>query len=163
MNKISQQYMFQVDLLLRCLPHVASCESFALKGGTAINFFLLDMPRLSVDIDVTFLPIKDREESLQEIELSLIKISDSIKRAIPQISIEYTKTKKPLVFNFRLSYVNTSSSKHILYILRLLKKYGDKENNVQTYWYIEHGDMDTEEDVEDYMIITGLKIEIVKF
>jgi len=77
--------------------------------------------------------------------------------------LEYTKTKKPLVFNFRLSYVNTSSSKHILFILRLLKKYGEEGNDVQSYWYIEQGDMDTEEDVEDYMIITGLKIEIVKF
>ncbi len=94
MNNISQQYLSQVDLLLKCLPHVASCENFALKGGTAINFFLLDMPRLSVDIDVTFLPIKAREESLQEIELSLIKIADSIKRAIPQTLIEYTREKK---------------------------------------------------------------------
>lgn len=74
--------------------------------------------------------------------------------------VEYTKTKKPLLFNFKLSYVNTSSSKHILFILRLLKKYGEDGNTVETNWYIEHGDMDTEEDVEDYMIITGLKINI---
>jgi hypothetical protein len=74
--------------------------------------------------------------------------------------VEYTKTKKPLLFNFKLSYVNTSSSKHILFILRLLKKYGEDGNTVETNWYIERGDMDTEEDVEDYMIITGLKINI---
>lgn len=77
--------------------------------------------------------------------------------------VEYTKSKKPLVFNFKLSYVNTSSSKHILFILRLLKKYGEDGNDVQTIWNIEHGDMDTEEDVEDYMIITGLKIKILKY
>ena len=76
--------------------------------------------------------------------------------------VDYTKTKKPLLFNFKLSYVNTSSSKHILYILRLLKDYGDQGNKMQTIWYIENGDMDTEEDVEDYMIITGLKINIEK-
>jgi predicted nucleotidyltransferase component of viral defense system len=35
-------------------------EAFALKGGTAINFFLRDMPRLSVDIDLTYLPIEPR-------------------------------------------------------------------------------------------------------
>ena len=75
--------------------------------------------------------------------------------------VEYTKTKKSLNFNFSLSYVNTSSSKHILFILRLLKKYGDEGNDVQTNWYIEEGDMDTKEDVEDYMIITGLKIKII--
>ncbi len=76
--------------------------------------------------------------------------------------VEYTKTKKPLLFNFRLSYVNTSSSKHILYILRLLREYGEQGNDMQTNWYIESGDMDTEEDVEDYMIITGLDIKIIK-
>lgn len=77
--------------------------------------------------------------------------------------VEYTKTKKPIVFNFRLSYVNTSSSKHILFILRLLKEYKDSGVDVETNWYIENGDMDTEEDVEDYMIITGLKINIIRY
>ena len=72
------------------------------------------------------------------------------------------KTKKPLLFNFKLSYVNTSSSKHILFILRLLKKYSEDGNEVITNWFIEKGDMDTEEDVEDYMIITGLEIKILK-
>ena len=76
--------------------------------------------------------------------------------------VEFMKTKKPILFNFKLSYVNTSSSKHILFILRLLKKYGEEGNDIQTNWFIEKGDMDTEEDVEDYMIITGLKIKIIK-
>lgn len=76
--------------------------------------------------------------------------------------VEYTKTKKPLYFNFKLSYVNTSSSKHILFILRLLNQYGEDGNKIETNWYIESGDMDIEEDVEDYMIITGLKINIIK-
>ncbi|MBN1252950.1 MAG: DUF1987 domain-containing protein [Bacteroidales bacterium] len=76
--------------------------------------------------------------------------------------IEFIKTKKPIKFDFKLSYVNTSSSKHILYILRLLKEYQDNEGEVEANWYVESGDTDTEEDVEDYMIITGLKINIVK-
>lgn len=75
---------------------------------------------------------------------------------------EYIKTNQPILFNFRLSYVNTSSSKHVLFILRLLKEYQDKGNKVEANWYIEPGDTDTEEDVEDYMIISGLKINIVK-
>ena len=45
-------YRAQADLLLQVLPHVAKEESFALKGGTAINLFVRDMPRLSVDIDL---------------------------------------------------------------------------------------------------------------
>ncbi len=46
------QYRRQVALLLRVLPFVAQERSFALKGGTAINLFVRDLPRLSVDIDL---------------------------------------------------------------------------------------------------------------
>ncbi len=75
---------------------------------------------------------------------------------------EYIKTKKSILFNFKLSYVNTSSSKHVLFILRLLKDYQEAGGDVVANWYIEPGDTDTEEDVEDYMIISGLKINIIK-
>jgi hypothetical protein len=50
---------------------VAEESCFALKGGTAINFFVRDMPRLSVDIDLVYLPVKDRRSSLAEIESAL--------------------------------------------------------------------------------------------
>ena len=50
---INPSYRAQVDLLLQVMPHVAKEECFALKGGTAINMFIWDMPRLSVDIDLT--------------------------------------------------------------------------------------------------------------
>ena len=50
---ILQAYKAQVDLLLQILPHIAKEEIFALKGGTAINLFVRDMPRLSIDIDLT--------------------------------------------------------------------------------------------------------------
>jgi hypothetical protein len=75
---------------------------------------------------------------------------------------EFVKTKKPILFNFRLSYVNTSSSKHILFILRLLKEYQNDGGDVTANWFIEVGDTDTEEDVEDYMIISGLSINLLK-
>jgi len=52
----SETYRKQVALLIRALPIVAGEECFALKGGTAINLFIRDMPRLSVDIDLTYLP-----------------------------------------------------------------------------------------------------------
>jgi predicted nucleotidyltransferase component of viral defense system len=54
--------------MLKVLPAVSKVENFALKGGTAINFFWRDIPRLSVDIDLTYLPVKDRKESLQDIK-----------------------------------------------------------------------------------------------
>jgi hypothetical protein len=53
----SMPYREQVSLLLRVLPIVGREEVFALKGGTAINLFVRDLPRLSVDIDLTFLPL----------------------------------------------------------------------------------------------------------
>ena len=63
-----ERYRNQVRLLLSVLPIIADIDFFALKGGTAINFFWRDFPRLSVDIDLTYLPIKGRDESLQEIK-----------------------------------------------------------------------------------------------
>lgn len=57
----SAPYKKQVSLLMRVLPVVAQEQCFALKGGTAINLFVRDMPRLSVDIDLAYLHIKPRD------------------------------------------------------------------------------------------------------
>ena len=59
------RYVAQVRLLLGTMPDIASQTVFALKGGTAINLFYRDMPRLSVDIDLTYLPVADRQSSLR--------------------------------------------------------------------------------------------------
>jgi hypothetical protein len=58
-SEFGSQYIRQVDLLLKILPIVAKEPCFAIKGGTAINLFLRDLPRLSVDIDLVYLPIED--------------------------------------------------------------------------------------------------------
>jgi hypothetical protein len=47
---------------------VAEEPDFALKGGTAINFFIRDMPRVSVDIDLAFIPVTPRPEALSAID-----------------------------------------------------------------------------------------------
>jgi hypothetical protein len=70
----NDQYRRQISLLVRILPFVAAEECFALKGGTAINLFVRDMPRLSVDIDLTYLPVESREESLKTIDATLKRI-----------------------------------------------------------------------------------------
>jgi predicted nucleotidyltransferase component of viral defense system len=54
-------YRRQVALLIRTLPFVAAEDCFVIKGGTAINLFVGDLPRLSVDIDLTCLLILMRE------------------------------------------------------------------------------------------------------
>lgn len=80
-------YHPQAELLLRILPSVMREDVFALKGGTAINFFWRDYPRLSVDIDLTYLPIKERDLSLLEINDRLASIEVRLKRIFPSASM----------------------------------------------------------------------------
>lgn len=82
------QYMRQVDLLVRTLPFIARHEAFALKGGTAINLFYRDMPRLSVDIDLTYLPIEDRETTLKNIDTILDHIREDLLRNLRNTSVQ---------------------------------------------------------------------------
>jgi len=77
----------QAELLLRILPLIYKEEVFALKGGTAINFFVRDLPRLSVDIDLTYLPVNDRDSALDEIRSTLLLISEGIRRRMPGTGI----------------------------------------------------------------------------
>lgn len=70
-----QAYVDQVRLLVRVIPEIAREEIFALKGGTAINLFVRDLPRLSVDIDLVYLPVADREESLLAVREGLERIA----------------------------------------------------------------------------------------
>jgi len=74
----SNIYYKQVKLLLEVLPYINNEKCFALKGGTAINMFIRDMPRLSVDIDLMYLPIEDRFNSLNHISESLERIAKTI-------------------------------------------------------------------------------------
>ncbi len=80
-------YRNQVRLLLDILPEVALESCFALHGGTAINLFIRDMPRLSVDIDLTYLPVEDRECTLANIEQALYSIRDRINIRHPNIRV----------------------------------------------------------------------------
>lgn len=51
---------------------------FALKGGTAINLFVRNLPRLSVDIDLAYLPMNNRQQALDEIDTALKTIAIEI-------------------------------------------------------------------------------------
>ncbi len=75
-------YYRQVQLLLQIIPFVAQHDCFALKGGTAINLFVRDFPRLSVDIDLVFLPMMDRQEALQTIKDNLNTLAVNITEQI---------------------------------------------------------------------------------
>jgi len=75
----------QAALVVRVLPFVAHREEFALKGGTAINLFLRDLPRLSVDIDLAFLPLLPRAETLRATRHGLRRIAEEATHAIPSL------------------------------------------------------------------------------
>jgi len=77
--------------LLNVLPEVAKEKCFALHGGTAINLFVRDMPRLSVDIDLTYLPIEDRSTSITQIEKALERVKANIEKVIPNVRVIHRK------------------------------------------------------------------------
>ena len=69
------------------MPLVYKIKDFAVHGGTAINLFIKDMPRYSVDVDLTYLPVKNREESIKEINNHLSTLKQQIEKVIPGIRI----------------------------------------------------------------------------
>ena len=75
-------YLRQSQLLVRCLPEIGKQACFALKGGTSINFFFRPMPRLSVDIDLTYLPLAGRDEALADISRAMEGIAADVTRRI---------------------------------------------------------------------------------
>lgn len=87
-------YHQQVSLLVRVLPFVATETEFALKGGTAINLFVRDLPRLSVDIDLTFLPVADRKTSLAAIDAGMARMADHIAKGIPGAQVTPSRLHK---------------------------------------------------------------------
>ena len=79
---MNSSFFKQVKLLVEILPHVAKEECFVLKGGTAINLFVRDLPRLSVDIDLAYLPIQDRNQSLEAIDKAMRRVKEHIKSTL---------------------------------------------------------------------------------
>ncbi|MDV5142047.1 hypothetical protein CYR40_18140 [Chimaeribacter arupi] len=99
-------YYQQVQLLLQLIPHIAKHDCFALKGGTAINLFIREFPRLSVDIDLVFLPVLERNASLTAIKSALDSIADAISTSVPasKVSKSYEDKRDAL----RLTVVRDS-------------------------------------------------------
>lgn len=84
---LNSKYFEQVSTLIDIIPLISSDNRFAIKGGTAINLFLFDMPRLSVDIDLCYLPITPREQALSD-------ISDFIKNLSQRVNALGLKTRE---------------------------------------------------------------------
>lgn len=94
-----ESYIQQATLLVRCLPAVAEESCFCLKGGTALNLFLLDLPRLSVDIDLVYVPIEPRDDSFRSIHEALNRIAERLRKlgAVVNVSKDAQKHEKLLV------------------------------------------------------------------
>ena len=84
---MNREYAEKVEVLLRLLPIVMEEKVFAVHGGSAINLFVRNLPRYSVDIDLTYIPLEDREESLAHINAHLMSIAAKAKRAFPGMHI----------------------------------------------------------------------------
>lgn len=84
---MNDRYRKKVELLLKVLPFVTDEECFALHGGTAINLFVKNLFRLSVDIDVTYIPIEDRTTSLMRINEALERIANRVKHRFPDVRV----------------------------------------------------------------------------
>lgn len=73
---MDKHYADTVRLLLAVTPAVFANDIFAMKGGTAINLFVQNMPRLSVDIDVVYRPWQtQRDEALKAINDELAAVT----------------------------------------------------------------------------------------
>lgn len=95
---MDKSYADTVRLLLQVTPDVFRNDIFAMKGGTAINLFVRDMPRLSVDIDVVYLPRQvPREQALSEIASELDAVAKRLSslgvrtRTVPSGNLDETK------------------------------------------------------------------------
>src|SRR6202162_3505845 len=86
---MNQTYLDTARLLTQVAPIVLVDDTFALKGGTAINLFVRDMPRLSVDLDLVFpdhtLP---REEALR-------RINEAIRQSVTRLTKQGFRTHAP--------------------------------------------------------------------
>ncbi len=68
-----------------------------MKGGTAINLFIRDLPRLSVDIDLTYLPVEDRAASLAAIDAAMLRIAERITATIRDARVLPSRSRENVI------------------------------------------------------------------
>lgn len=86
---MNQTYLDTARLLAQVAPLVFVGDTFALKGGTAINLFVRDMPRLSVDLDLVF-----PDHTLPRDE-ALARINDAIRQTAERLTKRGFQTHAP--------------------------------------------------------------------
>lgn len=86
---MKDRYRKQVALLIRIMPSVYKIKEFAVHGGTAINLFHRNLLRYSVDIDVTYRPIENRQQSLASINQKLLEVKKNFEKTIPGVVVKH--------------------------------------------------------------------------
>ena len=87
-------YIEQARLVLRVLPLIKMYPHFSLKGGTALNFFVQDLPRLSVDIDLAYIPMNSRKDALNEITVSMESLKEDIEGRLKNSRVIEKRTQE---------------------------------------------------------------------
>ena len=88
LDQWDRRYTDRVRLLVEILPMLAQEPRFALKGGTAINLFEHDLPRLSVDIDLAWLPVHDYAEDARLIAEALGRLAEVLRARPMQLQVQ---------------------------------------------------------------------------
>lgn len=87
---MNQIYLDTARLLTQVAPQVFVDDTFALKGGTAINLFVRDMPRLSVDLDLVF------PDHMQPRDEALVRINEAIRQAADRLKKQGLQVHAPV-------------------------------------------------------------------
>ena len=111
-------YTRQVRLLVRILPLVMAEERFALKGGTGINLFIRDLPRLSVDIDLVYLPVETRDTSLTGIDAAMTQAAARITAGLKDVRVALGRDKAGRVTKLIVSHEGATVKVEINIVFR---------------------------------------------
>jgi len=99
-------YFRQVALIIDLLPLIGEETCFALKGGTAINLFVRDLPRLSVDIDLTYLQREPRNDAHADIGAALESIAARIEAIMPKVIVTRLADKTSSCWKIPMSIIS---------------------------------------------------------
>lgn len=94
-------YSQKVELLLKVIPIIAGEECFAIHGGTAINLFVKNLPRYSIDIDLTYIPLEDRNTSITKINNRLLAIAKELSKSLKGVNITHRSTNCKLICEYK--------------------------------------------------------------
>ncbi len=90
---------------------IAKNETFAIKGGTAINFFIRDIPRFSADIDLTYIEITESHQALDEISSFLFELKNNIHRTFTEANVHEQKLEGTIHTRSLIININNATVK----------------------------------------------------